>query len=51
MDVSLLAARSRAARGILFRILTFDGFGLIAEFAIGSEEEPAEEDYSNLGND
>ncbi len=38
MDASLLAARSRAARGILFRILTFGGFGLIAEFAIGSEE-------------
>ena len=35
MDASLLAARSR---GILFRILTFGGFGLIAEFAIGSEE-------------
>ena len=38
MDASLLAARSRAARGILFRILTFGGFGLIAEFAMGSEE-------------
>ena len=38
LTTSSIIARSRAARGILFRILTFGGFGLIAEFAIGSEE-------------